>query len=182
MRDMLMMLAQAAMLAACGGPTLANAPFAGDPKNAAYLVDGRKVNVTNGAGTDGDARVGVTNAVLDVDLNADGTTDRVLVLARAGETSTTMHLVALVSEDGRYRAAAGGELGAELVVKSLGLEDDGAIRVNLLVASGKGDDGTKPSKPITKRFVYRDNKLNDVTPKAPETVEGDTPAPSPSPE
>jgi len=161
-------LAQLELLAACGASTpRAAGPFAGDAKNATYTVEGGAIALQNGAAAAPGGDLSLTDAGLELDLNGDGVTDKVVVLAKSGETSTTMYLAALLSGEGKYTAVPAVPLGHEIVVKSLVMGKSDGIRVELLVPDPKAEDKTRPSKKVTKQFELTGGALRDITPDEP---------------
>ncbi len=159
------LLAECALLAACGASTpRAAGPFAGDANNAAYTVEGSSIALRNGSAAAGGGELSLTQAGLELDLNGDGVTDKVVVLAKSGDTSTTMYLAALVSGDGKYASVPAVPLGHEIVVRTLATGDRETIRVDLLVPDPKAEDKTRPSKKISKQFAFTSGAFRDITP------------------
>jgi hypothetical protein len=162
------------LLAGCGASTpRATGPFAGDAKNATYTVKGSSIALRNGAAAVGGGEVSLTEAGLELDLNDDGVTDRVVVLAKSSDTSTTMYLAALLSDGGQYTAVPAVSLGHELVVKSLATGERGTIQVHLLVPDEKAQDKMRPSKKVTKQFAFANGALRDITPDEPTASAGE---------
>ncbi len=148
------------LLAGCGGSSgRRGGPFAGDAANATFVVEGKEVKLAGGratlpGGADGaETEIQLTEGRLEGDLDDDGVTDLLVVVARdvAGE-GATFHLAALISEEGGYRAAPAVLLGDRLVVKNLGF-DGQDIKLRLVVRDPDNAD-PRPSKVVERRFRF----------------------------
>lgn len=149
------------LLAGCGGGTgRRGGPFAGDAANATFVVEGADVKLAGGRATlpggadGGETEIQLTEGRLEGDLDDDGVTDLLVVVARdvAGE-GATFHLAALVSDgQGGFRAAPSVPLGERLVVKNLGFDGED-IKLRLVVRDPENAD-PRPSKVVERRFRF----------------------------
>jgi hypothetical protein len=154
---------------ACGGTAVqrAGGPFAGDAANATYRVEGQEVRLANGRSTSGsgDAIVEtqLTGGRLEGDLDGDGVTDLVVVLAReeAG-AGASFHLAALVAQGAGAKVAPSVPLGERLVVKNLAF-DGPDITLRLVVPDPENAD-PRPSKIVERRFRYEGGALVALDP------------------
>lgn len=145
----------ALLLAGCAGSPARVAPFSGNPASGTYALEGQEITLRGGSGSAAGVEVTLTGAHLDADLNEDGRTDRVVVLGRDAGDGSVLYLSALLSDGDAYRAAGAARLGERLVVKSLSVGDDGAVRARLLVPDPKAKDKVRPSKAVERRFSLR---------------------------
>lgn len=156
----------AAVAVGCGGATVQRqgGPFAGDAANAAFLIEGEEVRLTGGRSTTGagDATVEtqLTDGRLEGDLDGDGVTDLLVIVARDTGSGATFHLAALVSEGQGYRPVAAARLGERLVVKNLGF-DGSDIKLRLVVPDPENAD-PRPSKIVERRFRFQGGALHAV--------------------
>jgi hypothetical protein len=147
----------------CGGATQRQGgPFAGDARSATYLIDGKPVQLVAGRATTpgegGDDVTMLTDGKLEGDLNDDGVTDLVTVVARELATGTAaFYITALVSDGTTYRAVSALPLGEKLVVKGLAFEGP-EIKLRLVVRDPSNAD-PKPSKIVERRFTFLRGKL-----------------------
>lgn len=150
--------------AACGGAAVQRqgGPFAGDAANATYRIDGQEVRLAGGRASSGSGdsvvETQLTGGRLEGDLDGDGVTDLVVVLAReeAG-AGATFHLAALVSDGAGAKAAPSVPLGDRLVVKNLGF-DGPDIKLRLVVPDPANAD-PRPSKIVERRFRFQRGAL-----------------------
>ena len=150
-------------LAGCGGAQVQRqgGPFAGDAANATYLIEGQQVRLTGGRSTTGEgdaaAETQLTDGRLEGDLDGDGATDLVVVVARDTGAGASFHLAALLSEGTGTRPIASAPLGERLVVKNLAF--DGAdIKLRLVVRDPENAD-PRPSKIVERRFRFQGGAL-----------------------
>lgn len=153
-----------AALAGCGGAQVQRqgGPFAGDAANATYLIEGQEVRLTHGRSTTGEGDAAVetqlTDGRLEGDLDGDGATDLLVVVARDAGEGATFHLAALMREGSGTRPVASAPLGDRLVVKNLAF--DGAdIKLRLVVRDPENAD-PRPSKIVERRFRFQGGALH----------------------
>lgn len=160
-------LAAAALIlatsAGCSGATQRmGGPFSGDAASSIFIIDGKPVRLVGGRATTpgegGDDLTMLTEGRLEGDLNDDGVTDLIAVIAREEATgSATFYIAALVSDGKVYRAAPALPLGEKLVVKGLGFEGP-EIKLRLVVRD-PGNADPKPSKLVERRFTFLRGQL-----------------------
>jgi len=147
----------------CGGAQQRmGGPFSGDASSATYFIEGKPVRLVAGRATTpgegGDDVTMLTDGRLEGDLNDDGVTDLVAVVAQELATGTAaFYIAALVSDGTTYRAAPALPLGEKLIVKGLAFEGP-EIKLRLVVRD-EGNADPKPSKLVEKRFTFLRGKL-----------------------
>lgn len=152
-----------ATFAGCGGATQRmGGPFSGDAASSIFIIEGKPVKLVGGRATTpgegGDDITMLTEGRLEGDLNDDGVTDLVAVVAREEATGTaTFYVAALVSDGKVYRAAPALPLGEKLIVKGLAFEGP-EIKLRLVVRD-PGNADPKPSKLIERRFTFLRGQL-----------------------
>lgn len=156
-------MSMVALAAACGGVTQRQGgPFAGDARSATYLIEGKPVRLVAGKATTpgegGDDVTMLTDGKLEGDLNDDGVTDLITVVARELATGTAaFYITALVSNGQTYEAVSALPLGEKLIVKGLAFEGP-EIKLRLVVRDPENAD-PKPSKVVERRFTFLRGKL-----------------------
>lgn len=149
--------------AACGGATQRKGgPFSGDAKSATFIVEGKPIRLVGGRATSpgegGEDVTMLTDGRLEGDLNDDGVTDLVAVVAREQATGTaSFYIAALVSDGTTYRSPPSLPLGEKLIVKGLAFEGP-EIKLRLVVRDPENAD-PKPSKVVERRFTFLRGKL-----------------------
>jgi hypothetical protein len=127
------------------------------PGGRLTLVDGT-YEASTGDGPGERVRVVARGEALG-DVDRDGVTDGVLVLATtAGSGGTFLELVLVVERANRATHAASAPLGERLQLEGVAVEETGVVRVDVREAAPDGAR-SDPSERTTRRFAFRAGAL-----------------------
>lgn len=140
---------------------------ADDYRNGTYVIDGKKITLTNGKSESpvapGSATMSITRYFgnnLSVDLNNDGKKDEVFYLTHTtGGTGTFFYVVAALAEDKGYTGSLGYFVGDRIAPQTINQDKSGTLLINYADRKAGEDFSVQPSEGKTIRLIF-DNTLN----------------------